>query len=166
MKYIVTLCMAVLLLTGCGQESTTQPAATQAEPETSENTSQKLIEITFDQFFTKSTTGDGQITDEMLALNGKKVGIKGYMTELTPIDNRFIYLVPTAGAACPFCSADNPKYLEAIAVYPPDGKTMEFTQDGIWAYGTLEVGEEIDEATGLISMFRLQADSIELFQPR
>ncbi|MCA1031222.1 DUF3299 domain-containing protein [Bacillus timonensis] len=125
------------------------------------------VEITFADFFTKSTTGDGQITEKMKELNGKKVAIKGYMTELTPIDNRFMYLVPTAGAACPFCSADNPKYLEAIAVYPPDGEEgIPYTEEAIWAYGTLEVGEEVDEATGLISMFRLKAESIDIYQPR
>lgn len=103
----------------------------------------------------------------MKSLNGKKVGIKGYKTELTPIDKGFIYLVPTVGAACPFCSADNPKYLEAIAVYPPQGKdSMAFTEQGLWAYGTLEVGEEVDEATGLISKFRLKAESIDVYQQR
>ncbi|MBE3554943.1 MAG: hypothetical protein IMW85_08130, partial [Thermicanus sp.] len=99
-------------------------------------------------------------------LNGKKVGIKGYMTELTPIDNRFIYLVPKPGASCPFCSADNPRYLEAIAVYPPNGGEFPYTEEGLWVYGTLEVGEEVDQATGLVSMFRLRADSIEPYQER
>ncbi|WP_078543722.1 DUF3299 domain-containing protein [Litchfieldia alkalitelluris] len=159
-KLVGMFLLLLLVVSGCGSSDTTKEAAT------TEEESNALVEISFDQFFTKSDTGNGQITEEMLALNGKKVGIKGYMTELTPIDNRFIYLVPTAGAACPFCSADNPKYLEAIAVYPPDGQEIDYTLDGLWAYGTLEVGEEIDEATGLISMFRLKADSIEKYQER
>ncbi|MFZ3589023.1 hypothetical protein ACOI1C_06995 [Bacillus sp. DJP31] len=147
----------MLLLFGCGsKESTTTGSQTDGGP----------TEIKFEDFFTKSTTGEGEISEKMLELNGKRVGIMGYMTELTPIDNRFIYLVPNPGSACPFCSADNPKYLEAIAIYPPDGKEVEFTQSGLWAFGILEVGEEVDEATGLISMFRLKADSIEVHQQR
>lgn len=125
-----------------------------------------LTEIHFSDFFTRSPDGTGIITEKMWRLNGKKVGIKGYMTELTPIDNRFIYLVPKPGASCPFCSADNPRYLEAIAVYPPNGDEFPYTEQGLWVYGTLEVGEEVDQATGLVSMFRLRADSIEPYQER
>lgn len=150
----------LLFLAACGEQEQAKQANSNG------NEDMGLVEITFADFFTKSSTGDGEITEKMKELNGKKVGIKGYMTELTPIDNRFVYLVPEPGAACPFCSADNPKYLEAIAVYPPEGQTIEFTQDGLWAYGTLEVGEEIDEATGLISLFRLKAESVDLFQQR
>jgi hypothetical protein len=160
MKQIV-LFIVLMLLSACASEKTVTP-----ETPVTENSEQTLTEITFDQFFTKSETGDGKITDEMLALAGKKVGIKGYMTEITPLEYGYVYLVPTAGAACPFCSSDNPEYIEAIAVYPPDGKTLEFTEQGLWAYGTLEVGEEVDPLTGLISMFRLKADSIEPYQAR
>jgi len=158
----IVFILATFIITGCQSES----QEVTADGEITETNEGQLIEITFDQFFTKSTTGEGQITEEMLALDGKKVGIKGYMTELTPIDNRFFYLVPEPGAACPFCSADNPKYLEAIAVYTEDGKEMPFTQEGLWAYGTLEVGEEVDEATGLISLFRLKAESVDIYQSR
>ncbi|WP_010176021.1 hypothetical protein [Bacillus coahuilensis] len=88
------------------------------------------------------------------------------MTELTPMDQAFIYLVPQPGAACPFCSVDNPKYIEAIAVYLPEGDYQDYSEQEMWAYGTLEVGEEVDELTGLISMFRLKAESMVPYQPR
>lgn len=154
------LALLLILLTACGAEQSSKPSSS------TNGEQNQLTEINFDQFFTKSETGDGKITDEMLALEGKKVGIKGYMTEITPLEYGFVYLVPTAGAACPFCSADNPKYIEAIAVFPPDGKPLEFTDQALWAYGTLEVGEEVDPLTGLISMFRIKADSIEPYQTR
>jgi hypothetical protein len=156
----LAIIISAILLAGCGSNDAEKKETTE------EKESATLTEITFDDFFTKSDSGDGQITEKMQGLNGKKVGIMGYMTELTPIDNRFIYLVPTQGAACPFCSADNPKYLEAIAIYPPNGEEVPYTEDGLWIYGTLEVGEEVDEATGLISLFRLKAESIDIFQPR
>jgi|GEM_PF-2348736 len=167
-SYIFVLCLIFLIVSACSakSEQVGNEVGQEVGQEVEQTGEETFVEISFDQFFTKSNTGEGQITDLMKSLNGKKVGIKGYMTELTPIDNRFIYLVPTAGAACPFCSADNPKYLEAIAIYPPDGKVVDFTQDALWAYGTLEVGEEVDEATGLISMFRLKAESIDVYQPR
>ncbi|OZM55945.1 hypothetical protein CIB95_14880 [Lottiidibacillus patelloidae] len=152
--------LSAILLAGCGTD------VAEKKETTEEKESAILTEITFEDFFTKSDSGDGQITEKMQSLNGKKVGIMGYMTELTPIDNRFIYLVPTQGAACPFCSADNPKYLEAIAIYPPNGEEVPYTEDGLWVYGTLEVGEEVDEATGLISLFRIKAESIQIYQPR
>ncbi|MFC0213431.1 hypothetical protein ACFFK0_13360 [Paenibacillus chartarius] len=183
---------AMLLIGGCGQKpdpassasaaGSAAPAASAAAAASSAGSSSKsastapqqtarsgpagLTEISFKQFFTPSDNGTGQVTEWMKQLNGKKVGIKGYMTELTPIDDRFIYLVPQAGSLCPFCSADNPQYLEAIAVYIPKGDKFQFTKEMVWAFGTLEVGEQIDERTGLISMFRLKAETLETYQAR
>ena len=154
-------------VTACGQTAQPGGAAGQANTAQAAGTDGAMTTITFDQFFTPSNDGTGQVTEFMQNLHGKKVGIVGYMTELTPIDNRFVYLVPTAGAICPFCSADNPLYMEAIAVYLPEHqKDLQYTQEALWAYGTLEVGEQVDEATGLISMFRLIADSVEVYQAR
>ncbi|WP_417899002.1 hypothetical protein ABN702_00885 [Bacillus haimaensis] len=158
------LALVLVVLTACSSQGAADD--TNKEKDAGQSTEGTLTEITFDDFFTQSDTGDGRITDKMLELEGKKVGIKGYMTEITPLEYGFVYLVPTAGAACPFCSSDNPEYIEAIAVFPPDGKQLEFTEEGLWAYGTLEVGEEVDPITGLISMFRLKADSIEPYQTR
>ncbi|HZG88318.1 hypothetical protein [Paenibacillus sp.] len=164
---IIGTVLAAALLTSCGQTAQPVGAAGQADAAHGADADGAMTTIAFDQFFTPSNDGTGQVTEFMQSLNGKKVGIVGYMTELTPIDNRFVYLVPTAGAICPFCSADNPLYMEAIAVYLPEHqKDLQYTQEALWAYGTLEVGEQVDEATGLISMFRLNADSVEVYQAR
>lgn len=83
--------------------------------------------------------------EEMKKLDGKPVEIIGYMSTLSPISGKFMYLLNLPYQNCPFCEPNSTTLSNTIAVYAPDGKKFEFTDRLIRVTGTLEFGEYTDE---------------------
>lgn len=83
--------------------------------------------------------------EEMKKLDGKAVEIIGYMSTLSPISGKFMYLLNLPYQSCPFCEPNSTTLSNTIAVYAPDGKKFEFTDRLIRVTGTLEFGEYTDE---------------------
>jgi len=83
--------------------------------------------------------------EEMKKLDGKSVEIIGYMSTLSPISGKFMYLLNLPYQNCPFCEPNSTTLSNTIAVYAPDGKKFEFTDRLIRVTGTLEFGEYTDE---------------------
>lgn len=83
--------------------------------------------------------------EEMKKLDGKTVEIIGYMSTLSPISGKFMYLLNLPYQSCPFCEPNSTTLSNTIAVYAPDGKKFEFTDRLIRVTGTLEFGEYTDE---------------------
>ncbi len=88
---------------------------------------------------------DSVNTEAILALNGKKVSISGYMATLSPISGKFIYLMNMPYQSCPFCVPYTTELANTIAVYAKSGDTFDFTDRPIKVTGTLEVGDFTDE---------------------
>ncbi len=88
---------------------------------------------------------DSVNTETILALNGKRVSISGYMATLSPISGKFIYLMNMPYQSCPFCVPYTTELANTIAVYAKSGDTFEFTDRSIKVTGTIEVGDFIDE---------------------
>lgn len=83
--------------------------------------------------------------DAIRELDGRKVSIIGYMATLSPISGKYMYLMNMPYQACPFCVPNTAELSNTMAVYAPEGKTFEFTDQAIMVTGTIEVGENTDE---------------------
>ena len=83
--------------------------------------------------------------EEMKKLDGQTVSIVGYMSTLSPISGKFMYLLNLPYQSCPFCEPNSTTLSNTIAVYAKDGKKFEFTDRLIRVEGTLEFGDYTDE---------------------
>lgn len=79
------------------------------------------------------------------SLDGKPVTIIGYMSTISPVSGKFIYLLNLPYQSCPFCVPNSLQLANTMAVYAPSGKTFDYTEQAIQVYGTMEVGDYTDE---------------------
>lgn len=86
-----------------------------------------------------------QSLSEMKKLDGKQVSIIGYMSTLSPISGKFMYLMNLPYQSCPFCIPNTTQLSNTMAVYAKDSKTFEFTDRAIQVTGILEFGDYTDE---------------------
>lgn len=84
-----------------------------------------------------------QSISEMEKLDGEKVTIIGYMSTLSPVSGKFMYLMNLPYQSCPFCIPNTSTLSNTIAVYAED--EFEFTDSAIRVSGTLEFGDYTDE---------------------
>lgn len=76
---------------------------------------------------------------------GRQVTIRGYMSTLSPMDGKFIYLMNMPYQSCPFCLPNNTTIVNTIAVYAPESKRFDFYDGPIEITGTIEVGDVKDD---------------------
>ena len=94
-----------------------------------------------------ATTGEttkikfSQSLDELKALEGKTVEMNGFMSMLSPLDGKLIYLMNIPLQSCPFCIPNTTTLSNTIAV---TGKNLEYTSKPVKVVGTIEVGNFVD----------------------
>lgn len=125
---------------------------------------QDPVPIKFDEFYAGYNLRTGlKLSDKLLSLDGKRVQIAGYMAP--PLKPQLDYFVLTRIrlAFCPFCStgADWP---DDIALIYLNGDTTAATEYPVRITGRMEIGASVDQETGMVSLVRVYADSLELLQ--
>lgn len=78
-------------------------------------------------------------------LNGKSVTITGYMSTLSPVSGKFMYLMNLPYQSCPFCLPNTSQLSNTMAVYAPEGETFGFTDQPIRVTGVIDVNDYTDE---------------------
>lgn len=78
-------------------------------------------------------------------LDEQTVTIIGYMATMSPISGKFMYLMNMPYQSCPFCLPNTNQLSNTIAVYAPDGKTFEYTNQAIRVTGTMDIRKMVDE---------------------
>lgn len=86
-----------------------------------------------------------QSIEEMKKLNGKEVSIIGYMSTLSPISGKFMYLMNLPYQSCPFCIPNTTTLSNTMAVYAKSDKGFEFTDRAIIVTGKMDFGDYTDE---------------------
>lgn len=119
-KLLLILLCAAMLLTACGEQDSKNESAS---------------------FSFK----DAVSVETLKTLSGKPVSIIGYMATLSPISGKYIYLMNMPYQSCPFCVPNTTQLANTLAVYAPDGKTFEYTDQAVKVEGTLEFGDYTDE---------------------
>ena len=77
--------------------------------------------------------------------DNQTVVIRGYMSTLSPVDGRFIYLMNIPYQTCPFCVPSTTTIVNTVAIYAPGGKNFEFYEGPIEVKGVLKAGNIVDE---------------------
>ena len=123
---------------------------------------QNTEKMTFDGMYSGRSSRGIVLSDKLRSLQGKKIKMVGFMAPpLQPTINFFV-LTEIPMSICPFCStdADWPDNivvvkLERPVVALPFDRPIEVT-------GILELGNEIDEETGFVSLIRINAEDINI----
>lgn len=84
-----------------------------------------------------------QSVENIKDMDGQTVSMIGYMSTLSPVSGKFMYLMNLPYQSCPFCIPNTTTLSNTIAVYAK--KEFEFTDRAIQVVGTLEVGDWTDE---------------------
>lgn len=98
---------------------------------------------------------------EMAKLDGKTVSIIGYMSTLSPVSGKFMYLMNLPYQSCPFCVPNTTQLSNTLAVYAKKNSEFEFTDRAIRVTGTLEFGNYTDEF-GYQYLYRIKDATYEI----
>lgn len=119
--------------------------------------------IKFSELYTMAS-GEKTVSEKIKALDGKKVKIRGFMAEQSPVDESFIYFVNAPFTVCPFCVITDSTKLEVLTVYMANKSRIKYTTEPVEITGTIEVAEKADEVFGEVTQFRIYADKINILK--
>ncbi|MDO4741137.1 MAG: hypothetical protein Q4A66_10750 [Eubacteriales bacterium] len=94
---------------------------------------------------TSLSFSDAVTFETIEALDGQPVSIVGYMATMSPISGKYMYLMNMPYQSCPFCLPNTTQLANTMAVYAPEGKTFDYTDQAIRVVGTMVVDDTIDE---------------------
>ncbi len=98
---------------------------------------------------------------EMEKLDGKTVTIIGYMSTLSPVSGKFMYLMNLPYQSCPFCVPNTTQLSNTMAVYAKGNDEFKFTDRAIRVTGILEFGDYTDEF-GYEYLYRIKDATYEI----
>ncbi len=111
--------------------------------------------LTFAELYKATGVLGLQFADEILALNGKAVSMRGYMAPPLKAEADFFVLTREPVALCPFCQSDADWPADIVVVYLRGDVTLTSNAERIEVTGTLEVGSKTDRKTGFVSQLRI-----------
>lgn len=136
-------------------------AAIQFPPRQQLTFDESPVPLTFDEFYDGYNMRSGLIlSDKLLSLDGQEVVIEGYMAPPLKAELDWFVLTRVRLAYCPFCStaADWPNDIALIYL---NDETIRPTEKPMRLQGRLEVGPAVDPETGMVSVVRIYAGSLE-----
>lgn len=119
----------------------------------------KIVSMTIKELgnFEYDAEKGGNVPADVLALDGAKVRVNGYMIPLDGADRVSNFaLVPTL-LAC--CFGSPPSLHHTIVVHTPKGQTVAYYPDEIVCEGTLRVEEKKDDEF-IVSLFEMNVTSV------
>jgi hypothetical protein len=111
--------------------------------------------VRFEEMYKASGVLGLELSDKLVALDGKAVEILGFMAPPLKPDAGFFVLTREPVSLCPFCNSDADWSSDIILVYLRDGVRYTQTNRAIAVSGTLEIGSKLDAKTGFVSLVRL-----------
>jgi hypothetical protein len=121
------------------------------------------VPITFDHFYDGYNLRTGLLlSDMLLSLDGQRVVMEGYMAP--PLKPELDYFVLTRArlAFCPFCTNASDWPDDIALVYMPEDKTTTAVISPVRVVAQMEVGQSVDSETGMVSLVRLYAETLEI----
>lgn len=121
LKKVIAFILILIILTGCFMSC-------------GEKNNEKSHMLSFSQ---------AQSVEAIKNMDGETVSMIGYMSTLSPVSGKFMYLMNLPYQSCPFCIPNTTTLSNTIAVYAKN--EFEFTDRAIQVTGILEVGDWTDE---------------------
>lgn len=117
--------------------------------------------LAFNEMYSGASSLGLQLSQKLMSLEGKRVSMIGFMAPPLKPTLSFFILTQTPMSICPFCStdADWPSNIVLIKLSEPI-TSLPFDQP-IKVTGILEIGTQVDEETGFVSLVRIRADTVE-----
>lgn len=91
-------------------------------------------------------------------LDGKKIGIAGYMMTLEEVEDIHEFLLVESLWSC--CFGTPPEVHQVLVVNVPDERGVEFTTAPILILGEIDVGEEVEDGF-VTSLYRVKTDKVK-----
>ena len=111
--------------------------------------------LRFEEMYKASGVLGLEMSDKLVALNGRPVEILGFMAPPLKAEAGFFVLTREPVSLCPFCNSDADWPSDIIVVYLRDGVRYTQMNHAIAVSGTLETGSKLDAKTGFVSLVRL-----------
>lgn len=113
------------------------------------------IPILFEQLYRSFGVRGYVFADDLLALRGKQIFMRGYMAPPLKPESRFFVLTRQPLALCPFCQSDADWPADIVVVYLKNASPLVSGGEAVVASGRLEVGSWVDPETGFVSQIRI-----------
>lgn len=122
---------------------------------------QRATPLEFNELYSGASALGLELSPKLESLKGKQVQISGFMAPPLKPTLSFFVLTKVPMSICPFCStdADWPNDIILIKLTKPV-TALPFDRP-ITVTGQLEIGYQMDEETGFISLLRIVANNVE-----
>ena len=119
-------------------------------------------DLSFDEMYSSASSMGLVFSDKIQGLEGQRVAMTGFMAPPLKPTLSFFVLTQVPMSICPFCStdADWPSNIVVGKLDEPV-TALPFDQP-IRVVGTLELGSQLDEETGFVSLVRIRAEELSL----
>jgi hypothetical protein len=111
--------------------------------------------VRFEEMYKASGVLGLELSDKLVALNGKPVEISGFMAPPLKAEAGFFVLTREPVSLCPFCDSEADWPSDIVVVSLREGVRFSQTNRAISVSGTLEIGSKLDPKTGFVSLVRL-----------
>ncbi|MDY3359868.1 hypothetical protein [Clostridium celatum] len=135
-KFILMIVTICLLLVGCNKNSDSK-SINQASGTVTEIRFKDMIDV-----------------EELRKLDGTKVKITGFMAQSSPLDGSMIYLMNMPYQSCVYCLPNTNQLVNTMAVYPKEGKKIEFSDLAVEVVGEIKF-EDITDEMGYSYSYRI-----------
>lgn len=117
--------------------------------------------LIFDEFYSGASARGLELSPKLKSLEGKRVRISGFMAPPLKPTLKFFVLTKVPMSICPFCSTDADWPDDIALVKLPQPVTALPFDRPIAVTGQLELGYQLDEETGFVSLIRIAATRVE-----
>jgi len=111
--------------------------------------------VRFEEMYKASGVLGLELSDKLVALNGKRVEISGFMAPPLKAEAGFFVVTREPVSLCPFCDSEADWPSDIVVVFLREGVRFSQTNRAISVSGTLEIGSKLDPKTGFVSLVRL-----------
>ena len=118
-----------------------------------------LPEISFARLYKSIGVRGLVFSDEVLALAGQSVAMRGYMAPPLKAESPFFVLTREPLTLCPFCQSDAEWPIDIVVVYLREAAPLLDGGARLSVLGRLEIGSWTDPDSGFVSLLRLTAAS-------
>lgn len=112
--------------------------------------------LSFDKLYASYGVLGLEFSDEVKALSGKRVTMRGFMAPPLKAESQFFVLTKMPMALCPFCSSDADWPEDIVVIYLAKRQTFVQNNTMIEVEGVLEYGSWTDPETGFVSLLRMR----------